>query len=254
MSGPISGDGGASGPMGSGDAASGPISGGDSANGSIDGGDGAGGSISGAPAASTAGAVEIRPARVDDLEAVERLLGQSFGQSSDSAFAGLAADEQVQLRLALRQLEPDPTDGLFVAADAASIVGVVGLVTAENASRPGLAALRVLRRLGVLGVARFFATALASDYRPGADEAYLYGLAVAPTHRRRGLGERLLRAVQQESSRRGKRVLSAFVAPTNRASLSLCERQGFRRQRAPGAFWRRLTSRRGSLHLRMELA
>ena len=82
-------------------------------------------------------------------------------------------------------------------------------------------------------------------------EAYVHGLVVAPSHRRRGLGERLLEAAAAESSSRGKRLLSAFVAPTNRASLALFARQGFR----PGPAGRRLglIPRRAVVLLRREL-
>jgi ribosomal protein S18 acetylase RimI-like enzyme len=169
-----------------------------------------------------------------DLAAVEELMARTFGQSAGSAFSGVSVDVQARLRLALRRLEANPTDGLLVATDGRSVVGAIAVETAVSARLPGLAALAVLRPLGVLGIARFYLSALAAWYRPSADEAYLSALTVAPTHRRRGLAERLLRAAEQESARRGRTIVSALVAPTNQASLALFGKAGFHRV-APGA-------------------
>ena len=198
--------------------------------------------------------VEIRPARLDDLEAVDRLLVETFGNSAGSVFAGVPAEVQLRLRRRLRRLAARPAEGLLVAAGRTGIAGVVLLATAESHGRPPLAALAALRPLGVLGLIRFCVAAWATIHRPAADEVYLFGLAVAPSHRRQGIAELLLRRAEEEARRLGKTVMSADVAPTNRASLALCEKRGFGPGEPAGRRWRRLILRRGSVHLRKALS
>jgi ribosomal protein S18 acetylase RimI-like enzyme len=204
-------------------------------------------------AASAAVGLEIRPAGLADLEPIDRLLIETFGRGADSALGGVPQEVQLQLRRDLRRLTPDPTDGLLVATDGAAIAGVVALERAETSGRLGAAVLPVLRRLGPLGALRFFLAALATGYRPARGEAYLSCLAVAPSHRRRGVAERLLRSAELEAGRHGKTLLSGFVAPTNHASLALCQKLGFHPGRPAGPRWRRPVSRRGFIYLRKPL-
>ena len=200
-----------------------------------------------------AAGLAMRPATLADLDEIDRLLVETFGRGAGAALGGVPEEVQLQLRRDLRGLNPDPTAGLLVATDGAAIAGVVAVERAETAGRLGAAALPVLRWLGPLGALRFFLAALATRYRPAPDEAYLSCLAVAPSHRRQGVGEWLLRSAELEAGRHGKTFVSGFVAPTNRASLALCEKVGFRPGRPAGPRWRRPVSRRGFTYLRKPL-
>src|SRR5689334_8331721 len=100
------------------------------------------------PAAGPAATLEIRLATDDDLEAVDRLLVETFGNAAGSAFQGVPVAVQLRLRRRLRRLAARPAEGVIVAADGARIAGVEALATAENHGRPPLAALALLRPLG----------------------------------------------------------------------------------------------------------
>lgn len=62
------------------------------------------------------------------------------------------------------------------------------------------------------------------------------GIAVVPLHRRKGIGETLLRALISEARQRGFRALSLSVAPHNRSRM-MYERTGFRRVGEEGGSW-----------------
>jgi ribosomal protein S18 acetylase RimI-like enzyme len=188
--------------------------------------------------------IEVRQATADDLEAVERLLHATFGGGPRGVLRGVPPELALAVRLALRRASPNPPGGLYVACDGPAVVGVVALETAETAAAPGLGALRHLRPLGLPAALRVLVRARATAYRPARDEAYLWGLAVAPLYRRRGLGADLLAAVEGAARRRGKRVARCVVARDNAASLALTRRWGFREIRppaSPAAVLRRLT-------------
>lgn len=61
------------------------------------------------------------------------------------------------------------------------------------------------------------------------DEAFVQTMAVAPTHRGRGLGARLLEDLLAEAERRGLRSVLLEVRADNPAAQRLYERHGFRR-------------------------
>jgi len=61
------------------------------------------------------------------------------------------------------------------------------------------------------------------------DGAWVQTMAVAPTHRRQGLGDRLLRDLLAEAERRRQRVVSLEVAADNAAAQRLYARHGFAR-------------------------
>jgi ribosomal-protein-alanine N-acetyltransferase len=61
------------------------------------------------------------------------------------------------------------------------------------------------------------------------DEAWVQTMAVAAAEQRRGLGERLLRALLEEADRRGQRTVSLEVRADNTAAQRLYARHGFTR-------------------------
>jgi ribosomal protein S18 acetylase RimI-like enzyme len=62
------------------------------------------------------------------------------------------------------------------------------------------------------------------------------GIAVAPLHRRRGVGETLLRALMVQAREDGYQALSLSVAAHNRSRM-MYERAGFHRVREEGENW-----------------
>jgi ribosomal-protein-alanine N-acetyltransferase len=61
-----------------------------------------------------------------------------------------------------------------------------------------------------------------------ADEAQIHNLAVAPAHRRLGLGRRILRLALSLAARRGARTAHLEVRQSNRAAIQLYRGLGFR--------------------------
>ncbi len=61
------------------------------------------------------------------------------------------------------------------------------------------------------------------------DEAWVQTMAVAPTHQRHGLGDRLLRALLAEAARRGQRTVALEVRADNGPAQRLYARHGFTR-------------------------
>lgn len=69
---------------------------------------------------------------------------------------------------------------------------------------------------------------LGPHWEPGREAtATLFGMYVAPRARGRGIGELLVRAVQQEARRRGRDEVVLDVAENNAPAIALYERCGF---------------------------
>ena len=64
-------------------------------------------------------------------------------------------------------------------------------------------------------------------FRRGVPTARIYGLAVASSHRGRGLGRRLLVAAETEARRHRCRRLTLEVATSNRQAVRLYRKQGY---------------------------
>jgi GNAT superfamily N-acetyltransferase len=62
------------------------------------------------------------------------------------------------------------------------------------------------------------------------------GIAVVPLHRRKGIGETLLRALISEARQQGIKALSLSVAPHNRSRM-MYERTGFEKVGEEGGSW-----------------
>jgi ribosomal protein S18 acetylase RimI-like enzyme len=62
------------------------------------------------------------------------------------------------------------------------------------------------------------------------------GIAVEPLHRRKGIGETLLRALISEARQQGFKALSLSVAPHNRSRM-MYERAGFEKVGEEGESW-----------------
>jgi ribosomal protein S18 acetylase RimI-like enzyme len=94
---------------------------------------------------------------------------------------------------------------------------------------------RKLRRLLAHGNCALLVTVERGDvagyvlvlFRRGIRRARIYGLAVAASHRGRGLGARLLRAAETEARRRRCRSIGLETAPTNEPAVNLYRKLGY---------------------------
>jgi ribosomal protein S18 acetylase RimI-like enzyme len=67
----------------------------------------------------------------------------------------------------------------------------------------------------------------ATDQRTGNAQAYIFLVAVDPSHQRRGLGTYLLSKAQQQAETWGLSELTLQVYPDNQSALKLYEKLGF---------------------------
>jgi ribosomal protein S18 acetylase RimI-like enzyme len=67
----------------------------------------------------------------------------------------------------------------------------------------------------------------ATDQRTGNAQAYIFLVAVDPSHQRRGLGTYLLSEAQQQAEAWGLSELTLQVYPDNQSALKLYEKLGF---------------------------
>ena len=79
-------------------------------------------------------------------------------------------------------------------------------------------------------------TADAPGYGFVDEETPELGIAVVPLHRRKGIGETLLRALISTARQRGFKALSLSVAPHNRSRM-MYERAGFEKVGEEGGSW-----------------
>jgi ribosomal-protein-alanine N-acetyltransferase len=85
------------------------------------------------------------------------------------------------------------------------------------------------------------------------DEAEVLTLAVAPEHRRRGLGGALLEAMASRARRAGAKALFLEVARDNDAGLALYQTAGFTEVGVRRAYYSRPTGAMDALVLRRDL-
>jgi len=84
-----------------------------------------------------------------------------------------------------------------------------------------------------------------------ADELHLLDLAVAPAHRRRGFGQRLLAAVVEDAKTTGARVVLLEVRASNQAALGLYRQAGFVEHGVRRGYY--ATDGEDALEMRLEL-
>jgi ribosomal protein S18 acetylase RimI-like enzyme len=184
--------------------------------------------------------MDIRPATVANLEAVERLLVDTFSPRAGPHPGNIGPDRRIAARIALRQLNDRPVVGVLVAVDGQTLAGVASVITRDIAAWPGPLWLPALRPLGLRGMLRTLAWATRSYYRPAPHEAYLFAFAVAPAYRRHGIAGKLLQAAEAQARAWDKTLASAFVAHGNAASLGLLRKYGYREVPMPWYRGRRL--------------
>ncbi len=195
--------------------------------------------------------MEIRPATLDDLEAVERLNLQVFASVSKGLMDHLPLETQVQTRINLRRASGDPVEGLLVVTDGDRLVGSIEVETREMSPRRGWAHLKALRPLGLLRAWQVLLTWAVVSYRPAPHEAYLHGMVIDPAYRRQGLARRLTLAAEEQARRYGKSLTVALISPDNAPSLALIKRCGYHRSNHRLDILHRLI-KRGQAFIRME--
>lgn len=137
--------------------------------------------------------VEIGPAGIDDLPALQRLLGELFAQEHDFQ---PGAEKQAR---ALRLILDDPWRGqIFVARQDGEVIAMANLLVIISTAEGGLVGL-------------------------------LEDVIVAKPQRGRGIGRQLLDHVLQWCWQQGLLRVTLLTAHDNRAALAFYEKAGFSR-------------------------
>lgn len=114
----------------------------------------------------------------------------------------------------------------MVAERRGAMAGVVHLALHQSPEGGVLGPLA--REIGLPRAARAgLVLSLLSHARLAPGEAYLEELAVAPHHRRRGVGRALVEACAREATERGRERLTLWVAEDNAGARALYETSGF---------------------------
>lgn len=157
------------------------------------------------------GGVKIRAAREADIEELAELLGQLFAVEADFAF------DPAKQRAGLRLLLDRPSAHVAVAA-AESVTGG--------------------RVVGMCSVQTLISTA------EGGPVGLVEDLVVDEAWRNRGIGGRLLRAVERWSERRGLRRLQLLADRDNAVALTFYPKRGWNPTRLVGLRRGRVEGRR----------
>lgn len=123
-------------------------------------------------------------------------------------------------------------DRAFVALRDGQVVGIAGFkVDGKGLYEPGL--VMFLREYGWSAPARLFGLLmLERAERP--DMLLMDGIAVSETVRGKGIGTRLLQAIEDHARRLGKRSIRLDVIDTNPGARRLYERFGFKARKTSG--------------------
>jgi ribosomal protein S18 acetylase RimI-like enzyme len=186
--------------------------------------------------------ITIRPAGLEDLAAVERLLLSTSPDALERAFGKRTADVRVEALVRLRLVRPDPTEGTLIARTrTGELAGFARYTTAEMRAAPVRKRIAALRPLGLLGIVRFavVATLAFHRYMPESDEVYLSGIGVDPRFRRRGLALRLIQRRERETAARGYRRWTSHVSSSNAAARRLFAKAGYDERSVSSSVWRR---------------
>lgn len=172
--------------------------------------------------------IVVRPAGVDDAEAVAAIVHSALHDKYAPALGGAAL--RGIAALARWEIEEVPSSSHWVAELEGRIAGVVHLAVGPGGVEGFCRALA--REIGWPRAVR--ATLVLSLLAPAAlapDEAYIEELAVAGWARRRGVARALLAACEREARRRRRGRLTLWVTTTNEAALPLYASAGFRETR-----------------------
>lgn len=172
--------------------------------------------------------MNIRPATKADLETVERLKLQAPSLHTTAALNGTGLEAQLQTQLNLWRTGRRSLQTLLVATDDDRVIGAIALDTVETAVAPRLTDLPALRPLGFRRTLRFLFTWLYS-YRPqSVAEAYLREVIVEPVYRQHGIAVHLTQEAERLAQRLGKTVSAVLIDRSNKPSLNLIRKLGYR--------------------------
>lgn len=174
-------------------------------------------------------AIDIRPARMDDIYPILRLHREAFADKFGAAFgAGGAARGIEAMAEAWRRQGVSALRGMTVAVAEGQVIGTISLRTWEMGSdASGAAELAFHQVLGVWGAIRSIFALSLLDHQIDRAEGYITDVAVLAGYRRRGVAQALLARAEEEARMRNKRFLGLYVSAVNSPARTLYTNSGF---------------------------
>lgn len=181
-------------------------------------------------ASSTASlAVDIRPARMDDIYPILRLHREAFADKFGAAFGANGAARGIEaMAEAWRRQGSSALRGMLVAVHDGQVIGTISLRTWEMGSdNSGAAELAFHQVLGVWGALRSIFALSLLDHQIDRGEGYITDVAVLGPYRRHGVAQALLARAEGDARLRNKRFLGLYVSAANQPALRLYAGAGF---------------------------
>lgn len=178
-------------------------------------------------------AIDIRPARMDDIYPILQLHREAFADKFGAAFGSAGASRGIEaMAEAWRRQGVSALRGMIVAVADGQVIGTISLRTAEMSSdSSGAAEIAFHQVLGAWGAIRSIFALSLLDHQIDRAEGYITDVAVLAPFRRRGVAQALLARAEEEARLRNKRFLGLYVSAANRGAQVLYERVGFAEHR-----------------------
>ncbi|NJN18084.1 MAG: GNAT family N-acetyltransferase [Oscillochloris sp.] len=178
-------------------------------------------------------AADVRPARLEDVQAILALHQIAFADKFGGAFGASRIDRgAAALAAAWRRQGPGALRGMFVAVHNNAVIGTASLRTWEMGLDDGGAAeLAFQEELGIWGATRSLFALSLLDHRIERGEGFITDVAVAEPYRRGGVARALLNRIEVEARMRNKRFLGLYVSAANSGAHALYLKLGFFDQR-----------------------
>ncbi|NTW04414.1 MAG: GNAT family N-acetyltransferase [Oscillochloris sp.] len=171
----------------------------------------------------------IRPACLDDVDAIVELHSQAFADTFGGAFGRSRIGVGAQaLATAWRRQGPSSMRGMLVAEYRGCLIGTTTLRTWEMGGDDTTAAEMAFHEvLGAWGATRSIFALSLLDHRIAHHEGFLADVAVVESYRRSGVARSLLVRAEEEARARYKRFLGLYVSAHNTGARSLYQHLGF---------------------------
>jgi ribosomal protein S18 acetylase RimI-like enzyme len=201
-------------------------------------------------------AIDIRPARMDDIYPILRLHREAFADKFGAAFGANDTARGVEaMAEAWRRQGASALRGMSVATLEAQVIGTISLRTWEMSSdSSGAAEIAFHQVLGTWGALRSIFALSLLDHQIDRAEGYITDVAVLAAFRRRGVAQALLTRAENDARLRNKRFLGLYVSAANQGARRLYTQAGFAEHHVRRSWLAGLMLRQGRwVYLRKEL-
>lgn len=186
--------------------------------------------------------LRIRPASLQDINAILVLHSEAFADKFGSAFGSNGTNRGIiALSTAWQRQGERALRGMFLAELHEEIVGTSTLRTWETRCEDNATTeLAFHQVLGLWGAIRSTFALSLLNHTIDRNEGFVTDVAVHSCCRRRGIASGLLRHIEQEAQQQRKRFLGLYVSSNNTGARALYQRLGFYNVRIRSSWLTRL--------------